>query len=741
MKLRLTLRILLAYLDDVLDPEPARHIGRRIRESRSASLLVERLKRVVRRPIEAAGPTLADPESADRYRSTTPVDPNDLAEYLDSVLDAEGVAKLERRCLDSDDDLAELASVHQALAMVAENSAPVSKSARRRLIASGKDHGATSGGSVTRPMSTLDLSQPSPAPQPVPASENPSPLDAEPIPLAPPNFGPARSTNRTMALVVAGALAIAAFVWVRTSRTPGPDSARRAEAVAHNDLTGQQTESSTTESGAPVAPAVDSTKPAAERNTVTQAPRSPATVEKSGVSPKQPAPAESPPATASIPVLEEEPIPPAIGSPTPAAKAPVAPQPRKSKPEQEPIPDPARGTSPTGPVALALDTRSSSDLEGAPPSDLLATAVPRATYVADDSVLLRSTSDGWRRVPPGGYLYAKDHILGLDGFRPRLRRPDGSTIELVGPTELTLEHDGDVDWSVDLSMGRLALRSGRKPFSIRVRIGETPIHLRLTMPNSLVGFEQSVERLPTSDRGADRAARLLAVYVVRGRVEVRMGNETRVLEGGHEVAGSTRLGIARPIPSERFVSWIIAPEPEAEIRRELDRFAARVPFGQSIEPILREEIASRSHAVRPIAAGSLAVIGDFQGVVEAIRDAKYPDVRLATLTAMRACLRCDAQRVEALNADLLTLYDATDARNVTALMLGFSERAKTHPKTIEGLVRLLESPDRLIRELAIRNLRELFDRDFGYSADGSASRQATSVGYWREWLRSRPPQP
>ncbi|MEX0851688.1 MAG: hypothetical protein WD036_00165, partial [Bauldia sp.] len=81
---------MLAYLDDMLEPNQAREIGTKIAESSVASSLTERIREVMRRR------RLGAPDISD-----TP-DANTVAEYLDNTLAAEGVADLERICLESD---------------------------------------------------------------------------------------------------------------------------------------------------------------------------------------------------------------------------------------------------------------------------------------------------------------------------------------------------------------------------------------------------------------------------------------------------------------------------------------------------------------------------------------------------------------------------------------------------------------------------------------------------------------
>jgi hypothetical protein len=124
--LRLTLRTLLAYLDDVLEPAQAREIGTKIQETQFASQLVERIQDVLRRRrVEA--PDLAGPGSG--------LDPNTVAEYLDNTLPPQSVPDVERVCLESDMHLAEVAACHQILTLVLGDPIHVSAESRERLHA------------------------------------------------------------------------------------------------------------------------------------------------------------------------------------------------------------------------------------------------------------------------------------------------------------------------------------------------------------------------------------------------------------------------------------------------------------------------------------------------------------------------------------------------------------------------------------------------------------------------------
>ncbi len=120
--MRLTLRTLLAWLDDTLPPAEVREIGKQVNESEVARDLVERINKVTRQR-RLTVPHTSGPDATD---------PNIVAEYLDNVLSPEGITGFEKHCLRSDVHLAEVASVHQILSLLGQK-AKVPPEARNRM--------------------------------------------------------------------------------------------------------------------------------------------------------------------------------------------------------------------------------------------------------------------------------------------------------------------------------------------------------------------------------------------------------------------------------------------------------------------------------------------------------------------------------------------------------------------------------------------------------------------------------
>ena len=107
--MRLTLRTLLAHLDNALEADDNASIAAKLRESEFASSLVKRI----------AGSLASDRVgAASPLSSGTADDANRIGEYLDSVLSSEQVAEIERTCLESESHLAERKSYPSTIASV-----------------------------------------------------------------------------------------------------------------------------------------------------------------------------------------------------------------------------------------------------------------------------------------------------------------------------------------------------------------------------------------------------------------------------------------------------------------------------------------------------------------------------------------------------------------------------------------------------------------------------------------------
>ncbi len=146
--MRLTLRTLLAWLDNVLPPETQKQLGDKVTDSPVAQQIVSRIRGVVERP-QVSAPTVLGKGLAN--------DANSVAEYLDNTLALDRLQPFERICIESDVHLAEVAACHTLLAQMNEDPtvlAPLDKAGRARLLAAMGHLSATAEATATREQTT-----------------------------------------------------------------------------------------------------------------------------------------------------------------------------------------------------------------------------------------------------------------------------------------------------------------------------------------------------------------------------------------------------------------------------------------------------------------------------------------------------------------------------------------------------------------------------------------------------------
>jgi hypothetical protein len=121
--MRLSLRTLLAFEDNIFDVEQHRQLEQVIPKQDDAAATLSRIRSVVR------DPCLGVPGIVNHREE---LDPNFVAEYLDHQMDPDLQERFETYCLSSDKYLAEVAAVHQILSNVLGEPARTSRECRLR---------------------------------------------------------------------------------------------------------------------------------------------------------------------------------------------------------------------------------------------------------------------------------------------------------------------------------------------------------------------------------------------------------------------------------------------------------------------------------------------------------------------------------------------------------------------------------------------------------------------------------
>jgi hypothetical protein len=730
--MRLTLRTLLAYLDDVLDPAQTREIGQKIRETPRAAALMSRIREVIRRRRLGA---------PDLDGSGQGLDPNLVAEYLDNVLTPEQVVEVERICLDSDVQLAEVAACHQILTLVLSEAPEVSQLSLDRYYALG-------------PVAPEDRMEEVEGAEPVrPAEVAAAPAtDAttEFVARLPDYLKPAPWSQRVapaagVALLILLAIALLAmdrdlFRGLRGIGSAQQEVARAPEnAVPQAEVPSRPPSATREVATLPTPPAETPTSSPAVSPPLATAAATPATTRGTlkslpdGIDPAPPPDAPEP--------LSAQPSP--AGS-RPSAEAPsVTPTPRSATTTATAAPaTPPPATSTAAATPSAATPAPGSEL---PPS-LNESLVPRVQvpmqYTSLDGVLLRyEPGDAhWYVLPRRSELHAEETFACPEPFEAQFDIDRGAfKVRLLGDTWVDVLPVSDAArQGLRVRRGRVILQGGagdtpeRNRFALQ--IGSQAWRLTFTRPDTVCGVEVhwrepvGFEMVYPGDSGL-----VAALTVANGALQWEGVNGQ-----SQEVQAGRRIDLIGPwmesLPSAAM--WLDAQRYQAG--EPLRRFAPR--FERQFDATLAIDLSIPAVAKDPhpklaeLATRCLALLGNQSALVQTLAESEHEEARTAAIRGLRLWLGQDRERAPLLKQELENRYSQAEAAAVYRLLWGLRpEEGKDKILSVQ-LIELLNHNRVEIRELAFEQIVKLTGKKYEYLPLSSPSRRAPAIQRWRQHL-------
>ncbi|MFG0295841.1 MAG: HEAT repeat domain-containing protein [Maioricimonas sp. JB045] len=724
--MRLTLRTLLAYLDDILAPAQAKEIGEKINESSFAASTVERIKDVLRRRRNTA-PDVIGPNA--------PPDPNLVAEYLDNPLAQDVVEELERLCLESDVHLAEVAACHQVLTLVLGEPVDIPADTRDRMYALGA---VSDAGSETTESVPPAQPRPAPARNPETPSTTPSGLDSSEAAI--PDYLRRRSTGRRILPVVV--LLLIAAAWLATIVTdqtllellPIRFDQQQAVTATEPDAGAEAVEPAGDQeaAGEEAAPEQPAEPPAEVARTPEAGSGKPGPIAIANIDPPPPADMPDPEVSPVVPMPEPS-------SETPRAEmtpgngttvdepADAPPQIAKVTPETVPPPEPAPETP--EPVA--------------PPAPVH--PMTRLVYVDQDGILLAYDAErgGWMASPGESVIHAGARIASPEPFNSRLIVESGDAdLTVFGGTVGVWNRPSKPGWAhLALDRGRVALHVHNLPDApgepeLGVRAGGTDYTLRVLEPGTVVGLE--VTRRQPSGRPAAWTPGLVdgGVFVIAGAVRITdpEGNETTVRPelGWWPWPGS--LPVTEPQPLRAIPEWLTDASGSTTERRLGMLFEREFILEQPVSQFLPTVVKDPRPYIAELAVKALAVTDDYRALLRALQS-DHEESRLAAIVALREWLPQDPRNGELLVTELNRTFRDDDVTALEQLLWGYSAEDARDPEISRQLVAWLSHDDIAIRELAFYQIYRLTGRRYDYRSFAPPVQRQAAVVRWEEHLR------
>ncbi len=745
--MRLTLRTLLAYLDDLLEPSQAKELGAKIQESEVASELVSKIRDVIRKR-RLTAPVVSGPGCD--------LDANLVAEYLDNTLSAEGVTDLERICLESDVHLAEVAASHQILTLVLGEPVDIGPLSRERMYALGEAARTTTpapvattiaGQSATVAMKPIAPAVPaaglSPAVKPVagsrlssstpPAAESPiERRTEEPFDRTIPDYLKAPPLwKRALPL----AIALLVIVWLGVLFTDH-------EMV--RSLIGGKATSTAPEQ---VAEAVTNAAPQAAAKPAVAAPQ----VEVAANQAPQQLVAENPAEQPEMTELE------APGEQVAAVTRPGTNEPQSARPSIDP-PPPADADEAVAPARPTPATKSGTpaDDEDASPFKAPGKAVARADtnaaktkaksptavkpaapevapvvrshpaqYVSPDGIVLHYDADraGWYQLPHRSHVFADDALAVPEPFDAQIQMGrEKHRLTVMGPAVVGVTDPmKDLPMGINLLRGRIILQPAEAaeaaagapaPVKLLLSIQGATWQLELADPATRCG----IEVMPREPRQLEEDFATHGwsgnLYVWSGTVKLTSAEgqeQTLTAPDSLVLATDPNNPQAASANSKDLPNWDrrLSTIAQKNARLFADEFQADE---LSAHDALLGLVDSRVYALSRLAVSCLGLVGDYEMMLEVLDRNEHHESRVAAIHCLRTWVNEDPENRVKLKAAIAAKFYPEEVDVVYRLIWGYQEQDARSKQTSEQLVDWLEHDRLAVRELAWYYIKSLTNR-------------------------------
>ena len=686
---RLTLRTLLAYLDDTLEPAQAKAIGQKIAESPTAQELIARIKEVVRRR------RLTTPPATDLGAK---LDPNTVAEYIDSVLPGDQLAEVEETALNSDVYLAEIAACHQILTVVLSEPALVPPTARQRM------YGLVKGPEAIpyRKAGSAAVAVESPRGRIADSDER-----DETLLLGLPLYRGEGAWYRRVAPLAGVLLLIlllALAIWKALPHGSAVDRGSPEPAIAKDEA----------RPGENVA-----NPPARETAEETKPPVRPVEETKPTPAPSEPTPAPPPP--------PEE----------------TKPAPKPSPEETKPVPPPAEASKDQHLVVGKYLSPAEAE-----PNILLHRPTDQAPW--QRLIHNNPVHTGEQLVSLPGYRSRVHLDRGVDLLLWG-SLPDETSPVLVLESAVVLHDSPDID--LTLVSGRIGLTnpSANPPKRIRLRFQEEAWELTLEGGGEVAAELSGIPAYDFSREPGKTDAPLatLGLFVLRGQANLKVRYDNHYLREPKGPALFFWRNPYGPAPApqnlDRLPPWANKQLPRnlpPKTPLTLEALSQRLKGQSHVDVLLSEMVKESDKASQQIGTYALGAISDLPDLLEVLTDEHHADARNAAIETLRHWLARGMEQDAKLYQALAAKYRGGPAEIIMSLLHGFSPDTRGKPELYEQLIEYLKNDKLPIRQLAhwqlswLPETQEIAKR-IPYDPAAGIDQREAAYDRWKELIPDR----
>ncbi|MCE9526133.1 MAG: hypothetical protein K8R36_08780 [Planctomycetales bacterium] len=713
--MRLTLRALLAYLYNVLEPAEAEEFAGKVQESTVATGLVQRIRGISHK-LRMSAPRIDAKGLTD--------DANNVAEYLDNNLADDRVADFERTCLESDMHLAEVASSYQILTMVLGKPADVPQKLRERvygLPAEEADVHSEPRDEESAEKSRIRSRIVKAATAAVDASRPQAEVkttSTHPVPEVPDYLKQGRSRYGVLPVIAASLLAF--LVVAALIRMLGPYD-RTNPALSWMYSSQPVADAGTNQNPEPVTPQqkgdgsqTDETKNSKGKPDDTPEVIAPDVSEEKGAK------------TSPTPTVERK-----VAVPTkpPMVESPSEPVPEPAKTVPEPlktIPEPSKG--PKIPVKTV------------PPVVVKKDGPELGRYTSDEQVLSRYDAKEmvWKMVPTRDLIFAGERLQVLPTYRPQIALSSGAQITFAGESQVQLETAKKAGSSeMTVHYGRMVVVTVGMP-GVPLELDLSGLKGTLILSDADAGVAIDSRRYlpPGSDPENDAAYGVVEIFTTSGRatwqaegaqvVEIPAGNLLTYVLGTEEVEPD----LAGPFKAP---AWIDAASLTSIDRVTSLNMLKMLDPEKPLEVRLQELLVDPAVDVRALAARCLCYLDQFEPLLKDLGNVQQKAFWGAEIDALhRALSRSPETAVKVREA--AAAVRVKQGKDIYRLLWGYSPEQLANIGGAE-LVEYLESPELDVRVLASDNLLRITGALQSYNPAKRPDENKLALNKWKSRIK------
>lgn len=722
--MRLTLRALLAYLYNVLEPADADEFAGKVKESAVASGLVQRIGGITHK-MRMSAPRIDAKGMVD--------DANHVAQYLDNSLPDEQVGDFERACINSDMHLAEVASSYQILTMVLGKPADTSEALHTRIYRLPLDiatsHKAEGDGETPerqRLKKTMEKVAQS-AKQTDAGVQAARSSSSYPAAEVPDYLRDGQKSSKGLWWLGVGAVVVlAAALGIRAAGPYDSNNPIIGRFFAPPSQVAQSGPTEPEQSKSPEvkrveADAADQKKSPVNDNAVSKetgskpvdASETKSTKDEHGE--KIPAPMDD--GKNSEEAASTTPVPP---MPEAAAAPPVT-----SAPGSD-----TKGTAKTEGKGTDTPAKTAADVPPAPPAD----PMDVGRYVSDDQVLTRFDAKSGLsfRVPSRALLAAGERLVVLPTYRPQITLASGVQVSFAGESAVQMEEPLHAGASrITVEYGRfLVVTLGNEGAQIEVSLQGLQGMLTLEDSSTVLAIDVRHFLPPGSSAEMDARVQVVEIFATSGSARwEESGKEPLDIPEHHVVsyvAGQERE-LSGPFAAPEWIDASSLSDIDRLTSHELQR---ALDFDKPVHVRLAELMGDRRVDVRALAARCLAQLGEFEPLIKELSNPQQKSFWAPEVDVLRQSLTRGPETVQQIRQTLERL-NPKEAATLFRLMWGFSAEQLQGSGAAE-LVEMLESPDMAVRVLAIDTLRQITGAQLLYRPEKATSDNRGSINRWIE---------